>query len=624
MLGLAVMVAALIVLMTPRPAEAAPNVFTVDRSDDPDLSTTPVADNCTAAIAADCSLRGAIEKANRTTNATAGADTINFGIGTDGGVKTISPTSPLPAITDTVTIDGYTQPGASEDTATTDSAVLKIELSGASAGSLVNGLILDTGAAGTTIRGLVVNRFGAAGVFVKAQNTVIEGNFIGTNPAGDDDLGNGVHGVHVRSSGNLIGGTSAAAKNIVSGNGDNGVVIDGLDASNNRIEGNRIGTDANGTSTLGNGQGVNITSASGNFVGGPEIGASNLISGNTGRGVLIAGDATDNKIQSNRIGTDVFGSAKLFNGEEGVEIFEGSNNVIGGTASRTGNIISGNALDGVNLNLGASNNRVQGNLIGTGQNGATDLGNGETGVRVIGPGNFIGGTVAGARNVISGNDSGGVAILGTSASGNTVQGNLIGTQVDGTTPLPNLNGVFIFDAPGNTIGGTVSTATNTISGNAEHGVIVVGASATGNRILRNSISGNGRLAIDLQGGDEGTFGFDVTKNDPKDPDTGPNRLQNFPVLTSASTTQIQGKLNSRPKKTFTIQFFSNPAPNVPSGFGEGETFLGEKIVRTNNKGKASFTFTPPAALSAGEVVTATATSNATGDTSEFSAVRPVQ
>ncbi len=617
-LGLAVMVTALIVLMTPRPAEAAPNVFTVDRSDDPDLSTTPVADNCTAAIAADCSLRGAIEKANRTTNDGAGPDEIRFNI-SGAGPHTISPTSPLPNITGAATIDGYTQPGASERNST-NNAVLKIELSGASAGSLINGLVLDTGAAGTTVRGLVVNRFGAAGVFVKAQNTVIEGNFIGTNPAGDADLGNGVTGVRVQSSGNLIGGTSAGAKNIVSGNGDNGIGIDGLDASNNRIEGNRIGTDANGTSALGNGQGVNITSASGNFVGRP--GAGNLIAGNTERGVLLAGDAANNSVQSNFIGTN--GTADLGNGEEGVEIFEGSNNVIGGTASNTGNIISGNALDGVQLNRGASNNRVEGNLIGTGQNGRTDLGNGEVGVRVLGPGNFVGGTVAGARNVISGNDGDGVAIFGTSASGNTVQGNRIGTQVDGNTPLPNLNGVFIFDAPGNTIGGTVSTAANTISGNAEHGVIVAGASATGNRILRNSISGNGRLAIDLQGGDEGAFGFGVTKNDRKDPDTGPNNLQNFPVLTSASTTSITGTLNSRPRKTFTIQFFSNPAPNVPSGFGEGETFLGEITVRTNKKGNRSFTFTSPTALSAGEVVTATATRNGIGDTSEFSQARVVE
>ena len=107
----------------------------------------------------------------------------------------------------------------------------------------------------------------------------------------------------------------------------------------------------------------------------------------------------------------------------------------------------------------------------------------------------------------------------------------------------------------------------------------------------------------------------VTANDNKDPDTGPNKLQNFPIITSASTTTVTGSLNSRPSKTFTIQFFSNPAPNFPTGFGEGETFLGEKTVTTNDRGRATFNFNT--SVSAGQLVTATAT-DASGNTSEFS------
>jgi hypothetical protein len=149
-------------------------------------------------------------------------------------------------------------------------------------------------------------------------------------------------------------------------------------------------------------------------------------------------------------------------------------------------------------------------------------------------------------------------------------------------------------------------------------MIICGA-ATGNGILRNSIFGNGSpgglgIALNNDG---------VTTNDNKDPDRSPNKLQNFPVITAVSTTTIEGTLNSRPSKTFTIQFFSNPAPNFPTGFGEGETFLGEKTVTTNDRGKVSFTFTPSAALAAGEFVTATAT-DASGNTSEFSAAREVQ
>ncbi|HEV2744309.1 MAG TPA: hypothetical protein VGV91_14235, partial [Rubrobacter sp.] len=133
---------------------------------------------------------------------------------------------------------------------------------------------------------------------------------------------------------------------------------------------------------------------------------------------------------------------------------------------------------------------------------------------------------------------------------------------------------------------------------------------------RNSISGNGSpggLGIDLN--NDG-----VTFNDGRDPDTGPNTLQNFPVITSASATTIKGTLNSRQRKTFTVQLFSSPAPNFPTGFGEGETFLGQKRVTTGRRGKATFSFS--AALSPGQVVSATAT-NAGGSTSEFSQARTV-
>ena len=141
--------------------------------------------------------------------------------------------------------------------------------------------------------------------------------------------------------------------------------------------------------------------------------------------------------------------------------------------------------------------------------------------------------------------------------------------------------------------------------------MILGTAATGNSVLRNSIFGNGSpggLGIVLN--NDG-----VTANDNKDPDTGPNKLQNFPVITPASATTIEGRLNSRLRKTFTIQFFSNPAPNFPTGFGEGETFLGEKTVTTNLEGKVSFTFAT--SVTAGEVVTATAT-DASGNTSAAS------
>ncbi len=276
---------------------------------------------------------------------------------------------------------------------------------------------------------------------------------------------------------------------------------------------------------------------------------------------------------------------------------------------------------GIDISNAGSGTRIVGNFIGTDAGGTSDQGNRIHGVRLESPsGVTIGGTTLEARNLISGNGDATTAGAGVEisaltgpAADNKVQGNLIGTDKNGTGDLGNTSwGVVVF-GPNNSVGGTDSGAANTIAFNDWDGVVVLFNPFTGNRILSNSIFSNGELGIDLNG--DG-----VTANDRTDPDTGPNRLQNFPRLTSATTasgtTTIKGTLNSRPRKTFTIQFFSNSAAD-PSGNGEGETFLGQKSVKTNDKGNRSFTF--PAVLPPGEgMVTATATNNATGDTSEFS------
>ena len=143
---------------------------------------------------------------------------------------------------------------------------------------------------------------------------------------------------------------------------------------------------------------------------------------------------------------------------------------------------------------------------------------------------------------------------------------------------------------------------------------IYGATATGNRVLQNSIFANGGLGIDL--GDDG-----LTANDPGDADTGPNGLQNKPVVRSAKTgalkTTIGARLNSTPNRTFTVQFFSNPA-----GGDEGKKFIGQKSVITDASGNVTFSFSPSQKVDAGRTVTATATSPA-GNTSEFSAPRTV-
>src|SRR5262249_7185447 len=145
-----------------------------------------------------------------------------------------------------------------------------------------------------------------------------------------------------------------------------------------------------------------------------------------------------------------------------------------------------------------------------------------TGVEIRSASNTVGGTQAGAGNLISGNTGAGVNIVGSRASGNLLQGNQIGTSASGTAPPGNGTRVLIQSAS-NTVAG------NTIAFNGGAGVAVTGS--TGNGIRGNGIRGNGGLGIDL--GNDG-----VTPNDATDADTGPNNLQNFPSLGGASSSSL--------------------------------------------------------------------------------------
>ncbi len=224
--------------------------------------------------------------------------------------------------------------------------------------------------------------------------------------------------------------------------------------------------------------------------------------------------------------------------------------------------------------------------------------------------NTVGGTAAGVVNIISGNGGDGVLLTGSTATGNVIAGNAIGIAADGTTPLGNAsNGVDVTaGASGNAIGGPVHPG-NVIAFNAGTGVVV--GSGTGDSILDNSIFANGGLGIDL-GGDG------VTANDAGDADSGPNDLQNFPVLTSAvtssGTTRIQGTLESTPNTVFTVQVYQN-ATGDGSGIGEGQIFVTSFQVTTDDTGTAVIVADAPAPP-AGTVLSATAT-DPNGNTSEF-------
>jgi hypothetical protein len=399
-----------------------------------------------------------------------------------------------------------------------------------------------------------------------ASGVAVQGNYIGTDVTGEKAIAN-VNGVYVAGNTNTIGGTTSGARNVISGNNGDGVVLAGTSDSGNQVLGNFIGTNTAGSAELHNGEGVYVA-ASNNTIGGTTSGARNIISGNNGDGVDIGSAASGVAVQGNYIGTDVTGASRVSNGGNGVAVagsndtiggtaagarnvisgslsvaagvviytpasgvtvqgnyigtnaagsaiignwdgiaVDNSNSTIGGTAAGAGNVISGNANDGVWLN--ASDVTVQGNSIGTNAAGNALIGgNGNAGIEVAVSDNTIGGTTSGARNIISGNaDSYGV-VVDSGVSGVSVQGNYIGTDVTGTTAVPNGIGVIV-EGSNNTIGGTATGAGNVISGNnarGSDGVCIdsgvsgvavqgnyIGTDATGTTAVANSIG------VDVEG-----------------------------------------------------------------------------------------------------------------------------
>ncbi len=278
-------------------------------------------------------------------------------------------------------------------------------------------------------------------------------------------------------------------------------------------------------------------------------------------------------------------------------------------------VINRFGLAGIVLTSG-NGNVVQGCFLGTDATGTLDRGNATNGIFISSANNLIGGTTPAMRNVISGNDQDGVALGFAAGANNVVQGNFIGTDLNGTAALGNSGqGVHIDSgASGNTIGGTVASAGNIIAFNNGRGVFINQNTTINNRVSSNAIFSNGTLGIDLNS-DGG-----VTANDAGDPDTGPNNVQNFPVLNFVTSTGvINGSLDSTVANSaypVRLEFFANTACDS-SGNGEGEVFLGSTVLNA----PGSFNFT--ASLVAGKnFITATATDN-NGNTSEFSACRVV-
>lgn len=533
---------------------------------------------------------GSLRQAILDANGMGGADAIQV----NAGVGTINLATPLPVITETVSIINLNTGSG------------RIELNGlATQNGATPSIGFDIQAANCEIRGFAVNRFGDAGirVGVGGNNTIIHQNYIGTN----------------------IDATSVtcgmAPNTMPCGNINRGIWVNGA-------TGVQIGTSG-------------------------ATGVPNTISGNFGRGISISsatvGANTFNGsaiVQNNFIGT-LSGSDDAGNTQDGILIAGASGSQIGGSAaiSNDMNVIVGNGGNGINIvadvNYPASNNVIQGNYIGYTLGTNQAVGNDGSGIVIQGASNTVGGTTTDARNVIVGNKANGISINSSLATGNMVQGNYIGTG-DGTNVLGNLsNGIQIANfAAGNTIGGTTGVtlganpsctgACNIIANNgsatsqdAKSGLYIDPTGSAGNAIRANAIFNNNGIGIDLAAPG-------ATANDAGDTDTGPNNLQNSPTLTAANSTGfISGTLNSTPSTTFAIDFFRNTSADGTTS--EGRIYIGSVTASTDAGGNASFTFTTPATLSVGQFITATATATGTasfapqtvGDTSEFSNAQAV-
>ncbi|MFK7996126.1 MAG: cadherin domain-containing protein [Granulosicoccus sp.] len=521
--------------------------------------------------------------------------------------------------------------------------VVGLNLGGTSAvGNLGKGVLIEDGAVGTVVgspatgEGNVISGNFDDGIDINGSGTtgtIVQANIVGLYADGITRFANSNdEGIQINNgaSDNQIGGDADAGEgNVVSGNDDHGIVISGAGSDRNTVLGNIIGLDKSGVIALQNdNHGVYIfDGALGTIVGGDRgDGHGNVISGNGGRGIFIYdGDNTAHEIYGNIIGLNAAGTDEVANGDAGIYIERSNGNIIGGSLDGYGNIVSGNVSHGIHLEVAdypsKVGNELYGNLIGTDITGTLDKGNGGAGVYVFfSYAVVIGGELEGAGNVISGNTQAGIHL--DNADEGLIKGNYIGTSRDESVDIGNgAQGILIETSSLlNVIGGTTAAAANTIRANTGAGISVIGSGSLSNALLRNVITGNGGLGIDL-----GTSG--VQSNDTNDPDGGPNRLQNYPVLTKAEadgagSILIEGSVDSTGNTDYRLDFFASTTGDG-SGHGQAERYLGTAAVSTDAAGDATFSETLTAPLWRDEAVTALLTRlDGVGlplDTSEFSA-----
>jgi parallel beta-helix repeat protein len=342
---------------------------------------------------------------------------------------------------------------------------------------------------GVLIQGNILSGNTYAGVFiVGGSGSVIQGNLIGTDDTGTIARGNGYAGVQVSgASGTLVGGITPSARNLISGNGFVGVQVDGALATSDVIEGNWIGVDVTGTKALGNKVEGVFLAAPGVLVGNIVPGGRNVISGNGFFGVHLVAGSNGSAVSGNWIGLDATGTKALGNAVYGVYFDGAGGSVLGGPTSAWTNVITGsNTADVVLAFAGSTGDLVEANDIGTNAAATLALSPAPDGIEIFdAPSNTIGGSTSGTANVILGHGTAGINISGTTASGNLVIGNKIGPGNVGQTTRANFFGLVINGAPNNTIGGKATGLANVIQGNKFNQIFVF--NATGNQTADNTI-----------------------------------------------------------------------------------------------------------------------------------------
>jgi hypothetical protein len=526
-----------------------------------------------------------------------GLDVVAFAI-PGPGPHTISLTSVLPDVVDTIKIDGTTQAGFAGNPV--------VEISG-SAVVAANTTGLRLLAPRSVIIGLAVGGFTGNGILAGADEVVVSRCHAGVGPSGTTANANGGSGIVVQ------GGLACFVDRCVaSGNAVAGIEVAGPGTGDTKVTGCKLGTNAAGTAGLANGTGLLAGVDSGLvYVGGPAAAERCVVSGNTSHGVL-AQSGSFAIVAGSHVGVDATGAAALSNGGDGINAQAGSCRI------ERGNVISANGQAGLRLTSATQQSLqtlIRGSKFGVSADGRAVLGNAGPGIAVVNSTSRIGSTLAQDANVIAGNGGGGLLMVG-SPFRSVIQGNFIGTNAFGDALGQPGDGIRLDGASYVAIGDGGAAARNTIAFTGGAGIAIPTGSL--NWIRWNSIYATGGLPIDL-----GPTG--PTENDTGDGDTGGNDLQNAPVLTGAMlngpATIVTGYVESLPSADIRIELVHRPGGVRPS------SPLAVVDVTTDANGRADFSVSFVATVESGARIAALATHRSLsgeGNTSELSNATPVQ